>query len=384
VKSLAKPILPQAASGSELDQKEIKKISRTRMQKNFDQQITQARICRIEKTLELLGSRPSRKEKNKWLCPSHGGSSFHVWPDRNIGKCFGCDITSGRSLDSIGLISAVRNVSFKDAVEILISGTTSDWNKSPVDKLPKARSENSIKKRIEFCPETNSRIYYHLLSIAKNQNQSEGQNYLKERMIPWEIAHDHHKIVWLKDPCSAFGILRENYFDEELEAAGLISKKRRFLFSFPILLVPYFEQDYIRSLEGLIRKQDRGRYLNSSIKSLALSGIKRLAWGLNNLRANTEAVAVEGVIDALSISVLSGEQAVVGVPGSQNHKALVHPKIGKLNQIKIIGDQDEAGYLFSISLRDLLKRFFPRLKVDVRRYPIKFNDANEWLCFMNS
>ena len=354
------------------------------MEKNFDQQIRNARDFRIEKALELLGSFSSGREKNKWLCPVHSGSSFHVWPDRNKGKCFGCDITSGRSVDSIGLVSAVQNVSFVEAVKFLTSVSPHNIKNLPVDKNPRTRSDYSDKKQIEFCPETNSRIYYHLLSIARNQDQSEGQNYLKQRMIPWEVAHELHKMVWLKDPRSAFEILRENYFTDELESAGLISKKRRFLFSFPILLVPYFEQDYIRSIEGLIRKQDRGRYLNSSIKSLALSGIKRIAWGLNNLRANTEAVAVEGVIDALSISVLSGEQAVIGVPGSQNHEALVHPEIGKLNRIKIIGDQDEAGFLFSISLRDVLKKFFPKLKVDVRRYPIKFNDANEWLCFMNS
>ena len=106
--------------------------------------ITNARQVPIETALELLGARPSQKEAHKWYCPVHGGSSFHVWTESNQGICFGCDITKGRAIDSIGLLMAVRGLSFQEAVKQLSKMNRSYGGNSLI-------TMNQLRKILALC-----------------------------------------------------------------------------------------------------------------------------------------------------------------------------------------------------------------------------------------
>lgn len=342
----------------------------------FKALIEKARQVRMEVVLESLGSNSSEKERNKWHCPAHGGTSFHVWPESNRGQCFGCNLTSGRNVDPLGLLMATRRIGFVEAVEQLTGVVrTSGGQNNQVQRVTKKRQT----KRITPCPEMNSRIYYHLFNIASGQDQSAGKIYLEGRGIPWEWAHSRFGLTWLQDPKIAFDILNDNYWNEEIESSGLVNSRGGFGYWFPLLLVPYFDGDYIVDIEGLIKKEDRGRNMNEDVKSLALKGIPRHLWGLNHISKGGGAVLVEGVIDALSVMRLTGEENVIAVPGVGQIEKVLQPKIGLLAHLRVLADRDEHGEGFSKQLRDQLAFKFPNVEITLNRYPEGLNDANEWL-----
>ena len=63
------------------------------------------------------------------------------------------------------------------------------------------------------------------------------------------------------------------------------------------------------------------------VKSLALSGVPRNLWGLNHAEKGEEAVLVEGVIDALSVILLTGKE-MLAVPGVGQIEKALQEKLG--------------------------------------------------------
>ena len=62
--------------------------------------------------------RLNKKGNSYWgLCPFHGEKtpSFHVVPDRQIFKCFGC----GKGGGAINFIMELENLPYRDAVAVL-------------------------------------------------------------------------------------------------------------------------------------------------------------------------------------------------------------------------------------------------------------------------
>ena len=336
--------------------------------------IINARQVRIETLLESLGSRPSQKEAHKWYCPAHGGSSFHVWTEKNRGMCFGCGITKGRAADSIGLLMAIRGLSFSEAVKQLSKMNRSYGGTSVITMNPTKENTSIVPS-----PEMNSRIYYDLLRLARTQDQTNGKDYLESRGIPWEWAFEKYGLTWIETPKVVHEFLKDNYWPDEIQSSGLVNKKGSFNYWFPILLAPYFKDDYIIEIEGLIRKTDRGKFLPKGIKSLALSGVPRNLWGLNHAEKGEEAVLVEGVIDALSIILLTGNANVLAVPGVGQIEKALQEKIGLLSRLRVLSDRDEHGEGFSKKLRDQLAARFPNVEITLNRYPEGVNDGNEWL-----
>ena len=225
----------------------------------------------------------------------------------------------------------------------------------------------------------NSRIYYDLLRLARTQDQTHGKDYLESRGIPWEWAFEKYGLTWIETPKVVYEFLRDNYWPDEIQSSGLVNKKGGFNFWFPILLAPYFKDDYIIEIEGLIRKTDRGKILPEGVKSLALSGAPRNLWGLNHAEKGEEAVLVEGVIDALSIILLTGKENVLAVPGVGQIEKALQEKIGLLSRLRVLADRDEHGEGFSKKLRDQLAARFPNVEITLNRYPEGVNDGNEWL-----
>ena len=343
----------------------------------LDERIARARSYRMEDLLLDLGSEPSSKEKNKWHCPFHGGGSFHVWPEQNRGKCFGCDLTKGRSVDPIGLLMVMEKIDFVDAV-VKLSGTVPEERKVRV--LPRTKLR-SLKKRssLETCPEMNSRIYHDLIRFAKGQDQGLGRSYMESRGIPWDTAHGRYSLTWLQDPDEASEFLSNHYWSDEIESSGLMTGRNRFCFRLPLLLVPYFKDGFITEIEGLIRKEDRGGAMGHGTKCIALSGIPRGLWGLDFLRSNEEVVLVEGVIDALSMIILTGKENVLSVPGVSNMRRVIESDLRLKKKIRILADRDPQGEEFSIGLKDALLSESPDSRIIINRYPEGLNDANDWL-----
>ena len=339
--------------------------------------LARAREYPIEDLLLRLGSEPSGSERNKWYCPSHGGSSLHVWPEKNIGKCFGCDITRGKAMDPIGLLMALEGIDFVPAVEKL-SGK--DIRVEAIRENTTSKSRY-MKKRssIEPSPEMNSRIYHDLIRFAKGQDQSAGRSYMESRGIPWDTAHGRYRLTWLQDPVEASDFLSNHYWSDEIESSGLMTGRNRFCFRLPLLLVPYFKDGFITEIEGLIRKEDRGGAMSRGTKCIALSGIQRGLWGLDFLRSNEEVVLVEGVIDALSMIILTGRENVLSVPGVSNMRRVIESDLRLKKKIRILADRDPQGEEFSIGLKDALLSESPDSRIIINRYPEGLNDANDWL-----
>ena len=88
---------------------------------------------------------------------------------------------------------------------------------------------------------------------------------------------------------------------------------------------------------------------------------------------------VEGVIDALSIILLTGKENVLAVPGVGQIEKALQEKIGLLSRLRVLADRDEHGEGFSKKLRDQLAARFPNVEITLNRYPEGVNDGNEWL-----
>ena len=114
-------------------------------------------------------------------------------------------------------------------------------------------------------------------------------------------------------------------------------------------------------------------------KCIALSGIPRGLWGLDFLRSNEEVVLVEGVIDALSMIILTGKENVLSVPGVSNMRRVIESDLRLKKKIRILADRDPQGEEFSIGLKDALLSESPDSSIIINRYPEGLNDANDWL-----
>ena len=88
---------------------------------------------------------------------------------------------------------------------------------------------------------------------------------------------------------------------------------------------------------------------------------------------------VEGVIDALSIILLTGNANVLAVPGVGQIEKALQEKIGLLSRLRVLSDRDEHGEGFSKKLRDQMAVRFPNVEITLNRYPEGVNDGNEWL-----
>lgn len=268
----------------------------------------------------------------KGLCPFHQerNPSFFVSPQKQIFKCFGCNIAG----DVINFYMKIENLNFKEAVKNL-----ADKFNIKIDFKEEKFYEN--KKLLEI---NRLALNFFKKNLIKNQ---EVINYLKKRGLTEETINFFdlgyaEKGSYLRDYLFSLG-----YKLEDLKEISLVNEKNEDKFQGRIIF-PLITQK--RKLIGFIGRlyPESGygpKYLNSAENNLFKKSkfLYGLVYSQSEIEKNKEVIIVEGQFDFL-LAFQNGIKNIVAVSGSsftQDH----------LNTLKTITknftlgfDNDLAGF----------------------------------------
>jgi DNA primase len=233
------------------------------------------------------------------LCPFHREKtpSFHVNPDRQIYKCFGC----GEGGDVISFLMKIEAISFPEALETLARPLD-------IDLARYLREDESEGERVAFhrANEAAATAWRELLWSHEGR---EARRYLEGRGFAGEILR-RFDVGWA--PASSEGFLqtlRRAGVDEDLaRRSGLVrQQEQRAPFA-------YFRQRIIFPIKNIAQRivgfggrvlgQGEPKYLNSS--DSAFFGKGKLLYGFAASRISIArlktAILVEGYLDLLALA----------------------------------------------------------------------------------
>jgi DNA primase len=284
------------------------------------------------------------------LCPFHNEKtpSFVISPDKQIWHCFGC----GRGGDVFSFVMGKEGLSFPETLRFLAP-------KAGVVLQYENPEHFAKRNRILDILALAGKYYGHILGQPAGQKSRE---YLSRRGLSEEVIKDwqlgYSQDAW--DELYKFLKIRPlsgpKYTDEEIFAAGLITKKEggrgyydrfRDRIMFPIWDV----NDNIIAFTARVspdkeKTEKMGKYINSP--QSAVYDKSRVLFGLNKAKAaiRTEglAIIVEGQMDAISCHQ-HGWQNVVASSGT----ALTPEQVALLKrftaEVALLFDMDKAGQI---------------------------------------
>jgi DNA primase len=287
--------------------------------------------------------------------------------DVNRFKCYACGVRG----DVIDLVRGVLRLSFGDAVAWLsgLAGRSPAARNSagPASAATAARPASSAR-----TPTTRSKeIYGKLFRLSYYLNSRYGAGpYVLGRGIDLEVAQ-RCDATELHDPKEVWGALMAEFGENDLRAAGLVSRQGNFLFGRHRLLFFYFQDDWPPQFV-----QGRDVTGESSCKELSLAGLHSpVPYRADVLKTAPERVLVcEGCIDTLSAVQLG--HVAVGVPGVTGFQDEWFPLFRGVGRVSVVFDNDAAGRQQAVELR---ARFRMRgIRADAW-FPAQGEDLNDLL-----
>ena len=286
----------------------------------------------------------------KGLCPFHGEKtpSFTVTPARETWKCFGC----GRGGDLFSFVMERDTIDFPEALRRLAG-------RAGVELSEKTSREDSHRKRLRDALDAAIAFYHRILT--ESRHGVDALDYMRRRGFT-DATLSAHQIGYAVDAWETLSralIDKRGFTEQELEAAGLVSKRqgRRGVYDrfrgriiFPI-------RDASGNATGLGGRivgaaSERGettrdagpKYLNSPAtllfdKSRTLYLIDRAK---SAIRKAGVAVLVEGNTDAL-MAHQQGFENVVGTLGTALTAAQIELVTRYAPRIALAYDVDAAG-----------------------------------------
>ncbi|MBL0177387.1 MAG: DNA primase [Ignavibacteria bacterium] len=276
------------------------------------------------------------------LCPFYVEKtpSFHVNPDRNIYKCFGC----GRGGNVFTFLMEMERVSFVDAVVELAEKYSIPV--SPEASAPKPGSEN-----LDALYEANRLAARFFHDVLKSPRGAKGDEYYQRRK--WSdatirrfglgYAPDSWDELLLHARAAGVG-------DDILEQTGLVVRRDagkiydrfRGRVVFPIFSVT---KKVIGFGARTLQPDEQPKYLNSPetpiyVKSRALYG---LSHAVQAMRTADAVVIVEGYADVISLSQ-AGIQNVVATSGTALTPDQVRILTRYTKNFFFLYDADSAGF----------------------------------------
>jgi len=273
-------------------------------------------------------------------CPFHSEKtpSFTVSPTKQFYHCFGC----GANGSAIAFIMQYQGVDFFVAVHELAGrlglevpeqrGTIS--NNQPKD----------TRGQIADMTEIMSRAAEFYRSCLKDS--SDAINYLKQREVSGEIAARYGLGYAPRSP--GLKAVFKNYDDKHLQTAGLVIKndkgslydRFRERVIFPIKNV----KGEVIAFGGRIIGTGEPKYLNSPETPLFEKG--RELFGLpearKSLRANNQALVVEGYMDVISLTQ-HGVENVIATLGTATTSVQIQKLLRQADSVIFCFDGDIAG-----------------------------------------
>lgn len=358
-----------------------------------DQAIEYCRTLDAQHVIERLGLEPVR-EKNKWRCPSCGGSNLHVWPGAGRGAyCF--SHCGGQAYDAIDLVEIVTGSDFIDSVrwlagefgfDDLVSGSCDRVEfKARLDERRRKIEERRRREREERMRRRSVGLEVWADVWSRLELGSVGRSYLEGRYIPFGAA-DRFGIRSVEDE-SSWGEILTGFDEATLDDAGLIGRRDdgtayTWPFSAPFLVIPWWTEDgeidflHFRSLD----ESTDWRYLNANghrptVPYLAHFSLDAVDHGYPDL------YVCEGELNALSV-VIAGQPAI-GSCGTGTWEACWSEEFRWWQSVTMLLDGDEGGRRFASNVRETtveaLGRDWVRQKLDSTQLD-DGQDANDLLC----
>ena len=234
------------------------------------------------------------------LCPFHNekSPSFSVSPDKQIFKCFGCNVGG----DVFRFIMKIENVSFVESVQILAKrvGIEVQTNISEKDaKLAK------LKEKV-YMLNKEATLFYHKKLYEPSSKQA--QEYIKKRKLDNNTLKSF-VIGYSGSNNELYNYLKEKGFDEEaMLASSLIGKNEngRLYDKFRNrLMIPILDtRNRVIAFGGRVLDDSKPKYINSPENIVYSKG--RNLFGLNVAKRNVNGqlkkiLIVEGYMDAISL-----------------------------------------------------------------------------------
>jgi DNA primase len=253
--------------------------------------------------------------------------------DTNRFKCFACGVSG----DAIALVQALRMVSFCEAIEFLrgLGGTGES-------RVPRDNDDHFHDRR---TPDDQvKQVYASLYELSFESNPaSPGGVYLQHRGIEVDLANRFY-VSEMGNPTRVWSRLIALYGEDQLRAAGLMSRSGKFLFAHHSLLFFFTQEDWPQFVQA------RDITGQATCKELSVAGLHSpVPYNVDVLQQGHDRVLVcEGCIDTLS-AVQLGHPAV-GVPGVTGFRDEWFPLFRDIRRVTVLFD-DEAGRRQAADLR---------------------------------
>ena len=302
--------------------------------------------------VELIGETVRLRKAGasfKGLCPFHSEKtpSFTVTPGRETWKCFGC----GRGGDLFNFVMERDTIDFPEALRRLAG-------RAGVELSERTTREDARRKRLREALDAAIAFYHRVLTESRHGQPA--LDYLRGRGFTDE-AIDVHQLGYAVDAWETLGkalIEKRGFRDEELEAAGLVSRRqgRRGVYDrfrgriiFPIRDASGNATGLGGRIVGSELQEAGGRdhgpkYLNSPSTLLFDKGrtLYLIDRAKSAIRKHGMAVLVEGNTDAL-MAHQQGFENVVGTLGTALTPAQVELVTRYAPRIALAYDVDAAG-----------------------------------------
>jgi DNA primase len=296
---------------------------------------------------ELIGESVQLRKAGasfKGLCPFHGEKtpSFTVTPARESWKCFGC----GRGGDIFNFVMERDAIDFPEALRRLAG-------RAGVELSERTSREDARRKRLRAALDAAIAFYHRTLTESRHGQPA--LDYLRSRGFTDETITSHQLgfAVDAWDTLSRALVQRRDFSEEELEAAGLVTRRqaRRGVYDrfrgriiFPIRDASGNATGLGGRIVGGQTETSGPKYLNSPAtmlfdKSRTLYLIDRAKGAIR--RAGV-AVLVEGNTDAL-MAHQQGFDNVIGSLGTALTPAQVELVTRYAPRIALAYDVDAAG-----------------------------------------
>jgi len=280
----------------------------------------------------------------KGLCPFHREKtpSFHVSPDRQIYKCFGCD----EGGDVISFLMEMEKITFPEALETLARPLD-------IDLARYLREDESEGERVAFhrANEVASDLWEEALWADKGQT---ARQYLEERGFPEDILRRYN--VGFAPAGSDWFLngLRQGGVQAELAGRCGLTRQRDgqppFAYFYNRIIFPIKNiAQRIAGFGGRILGQGEPKYLNSSDSTFFSKG--KLLYGFAASRISIArlktAILVEGYLDLLALAQhgFGNVVATCGTAYTPDQARILRRSCRKL---LVLFDGDRAGLQASI------------------------------------
>lgn len=281
-------------------------------------------------------------------CPFHGEktASFTITPDKGLFYCFGCH--AGGNV--FNFISMIENISYFEAVKLQAERLGIPL---PSQKKSQAELEKEREEEILFKINGLARDFYHSFLLKRAEGEV-GRKYLNARGITggtiegFKLGLAPYSWDRLRQE-----FLKRGFTDEQLVAAGLVSKQRNGDKFFDRMrgrvIIPITDIfGHVVGFGGRIldsfAQKDSPKYLNTPETMIFNKG--KLLFGLD--KANRSifekkfVVVVEGYMDAISLASAGFKNVVatLGTAFTEEHAKLL---LRHTRKIVFCYDSDEAG-----------------------------------------